>query len=59
MAKENVTFPESDAWAATMSEVRSGFNVSAPRKPVEAAAKAGQGSDYQKFAAIDLTNLGM
>lgn len=58
MAVDNVVFPEADAWAATIPDMRAGFAVSAVRQPAAAEAKSGQGSSYQKFAAIDLTNLG-
>lgn len=55
MGKEGTSFPESDAWAASMPDVRGAFKEAFPRRAapsVEAQADA----EYKKFAKIDLSN---
>jgi hypothetical protein len=55
MGKEGASFPESDAWAASMPDVRGDFKEAFPRRAapsVEAQADA----EYKKFAKIDLSN---
>ena len=54
--KEN--FPEADAWAASMPDLRDSFAASAPRK-VEVGGEtiAAADQEFKVFAGLDLSNM--
>jgi|GEM_PF-2389513 hypothetical protein len=54
MGKEGKYFPESDAWAATMPDIRGDFKEAFPRRA--AAAETQVDAEYKKFAKLDLSN---
>jgi len=55
MGKEGTHFPESDAWAASMPNIRADFKEAFPRRAA-AAPEAQTDAEYKKFAKIDLSN---
>lgn len=55
MGKEGKYFPESDAWAASMPDIRGDFKEAFPRRAA-ASADAQVDAEYKKFAKIDLSN---
>lgn len=52
-------FPEADAWAATMPAVKEQFAAAFPRKQASVTPKTEADAEYQRFAKLDLSNLGM
>lgn len=56
MGKEGTHFPDSDAWAATMPDIRGAFKENGPRRAAVAAAETQIDAEYKKFAKIDLSN---
>ncbi|MDP2206264.1 MAG: hypothetical protein Q8K65_08155 [Alphaproteobacteria bacterium] len=56
MGKEGTHFPNSDAWAATMPDVRGAFKEAFPRRAAAATTEAQVDAEYKKFAKIDLSN---
>jgi hypothetical protein len=56
MGREGTSFPDSDAWAATMPDIRGAFKENGPRRAVAATAEAQVDAEYKKFAKIDLSN---
>ena len=55
MGKEGTHFPESDAWAASMPNIRADFKEAFPRRAAS-APEAQTDAEYKKFAKIDLSN---
>jgi len=55
MGKEGTHFPESDAWAASMPNIRADFKEAFPRRS-GGAPEAQTDAEYKKFAKIDLSN---
>ncbi|MBI1216159.1 MAG: hypothetical protein GC185_10115 [Alphaproteobacteria bacterium] len=57
--KNSGTFPEAEAWAASMPQVREQFTAAFPKKaPVTANPQAEAEAEYQRFAKLDLSNMG-
>lgn len=57
MGRDSKHFPDSDAWAASMPNVRGDFTEAFPRRAAAAATPQAQAdAEYQKFAKIDLSN---
>ncbi|MFN7113853.1 MAG: hypothetical protein ACK4PK_05785 [Alphaproteobacteria bacterium] len=56
MGKEGTSFPNSDAWAATMPDVRGAFKEAFPRRVGGTTAETQIDAEYKKFAKIDLSN---
>jgi len=52
-------FPDSDAWAASMPDLKGGFAASSVRKAasVEPAATGPADVEYKRFASLDLSNM--
>ena len=55
---KGTSFPESEAWAASMPDLSQEFSSSSPRKPA-AAPKVNVAHDveYNAFAQLDLSNM--
>ncbi len=53
---KEANFPEAEAWAASMPDLRSGFSASSPRKEVMVATVAPD-VEYNNFAKLDLSNM--
>jgi hypothetical protein len=54
------SFPNADAWAATMPPVREQFTAAFPKKAAVAAAPKNETDDeYKRFAKLDLSNIGL
>lgn len=61
MAGETSEFPDGDAWADHMPDVRGGFSTSSVRKqplPAVTAPESTSNDEYKTFASLDLTNIG-
>ncbi len=56
MGRDNKHFPESDAWAASMPNIRGDFAEAFPRRAEAPAATSQVDAEYKKFAKIDLSN---
>lgn len=56
MGKDSKHFPESDAWAASMPNIRADFSEAFPRRAEAPAAVSQVDAEYKKFAKIDLSN---
>lgn len=51
-------FPESEAWAASMPDLKAGFAASSVRKAASVEPAAGPADvEYKKFASLDLSNM--
>ena len=51
-------FPEAEAWAASMPDLRSGFSTSSVRKVAAPVIEtASPDIEYNKFAMLDLSNM--
>lgn len=60
MGPNDPVFPDSDAWAASMPEVRDSFAVSARRKTGgQSAAEVADDKEFKSYASLDLSNMGM
>lgn len=60
MDPNNVIFPESDAWADSMPDIRGGFAASSVRKAAGGGGPTQQSSadqDFKVFASLDLSNM--
>lgn len=57
MGAEKTYFPESDAWAATMPDVRGAFASVKSRGSASIAPKTQADAEYQKFAKLDMSNV--
>ncbi len=53
---KEANFPEAEAWAASMKDLRLEFSASAPRKAAVVETIAPD-VEYNKFAKLDLSNM--